>query len=141
MWAALWAARPSCGRTATLYSEAWQAAAFVWASAARQRRGARRRAHPESRRRLAAPAIGGLTNDQPVFAPEFLVAAIGDRSQPIAVRLKTATVWRSASVWRAPSTSGGMCISSAHRSTSATTGRNHSQAAAASVPALRVPRG
>ena len=78
----------------TLYSEAWQAAAFVWAAALLL--GARTDRTHAGRKVAAASvllAIGGLTKvTSLVFAPGFLVAAACDRSQPAAARMRTTIV-------------------------------------------------
>ncbi len=78
----------------TLYSEAWQAAVFVWAAALLL--GARTDRTYAGRKVAAASAllaIGGLTKvTSLVFAPGFLVAAACDRSQPAAARMRTTLV-------------------------------------------------
>jgi hypothetical protein len=78
----------------TLYSEAWQAAAFIWAAAfLLDARGSR--AHPGTKVATASVllALGGLTKvTSLVFAPGFLVAAACDRSQPAAARIWTTIV-------------------------------------------------
>jgi hypothetical protein len=78
----------------TLYSEAWQAAAFVWAAALLlDARTARTHASAKVGAASLLLAIGGLTKvTSLVFAPGFLVAAACDRSLPIAVRARTVIV-------------------------------------------------
>ncbi len=76
----------------TFYSEAWQAAAFVWAAALLldARRGASRAA---VRVVIAAALLGvaGLTKvTSLVFAPGFVIAALCDRSQPWRTRMQVA---------------------------------------------------
>jgi 4-amino-4-deoxy-L-arabinose transferase-like glycosyltransferase len=76
----------------TLYSEAWQAAAFVWAAAllleARADGGGART------RVIAAGvllAVAGLTKvTSLIFAPAFVLAALADESRPVRQRLNVA---------------------------------------------------
>ncbi len=87
------AAPPCCGLYgATLYSEALQAAAFVWAAAflLEARRGA---ANPRARVIIAALLIvvaGLIKVTALVFAPAFVVAALWDRSLPVPTRRNVA---------------------------------------------------
>ncbi|HEX6216073.1 MAG TPA: hypothetical protein VFZ38_14670 [Vicinamibacterales bacterium] len=78
---------------ATLYTEAWQAAAMIWAAALLLE--ARSTAHARSRVVLAAVllAVMGLTKvTSLVFAPAFVIAALADVSRPQRERLQVAGV-------------------------------------------------
>ena len=75
----------------TLYTEAWQAAAMIWAAALLLE--ARTAAHARSRVVLAAVllAVMGLTKvTSLVFAPAFVIAALVDVSRPQRERLQVA---------------------------------------------------
>lgn len=77
----------------TLYGEAWQAAAFVWAAALLlDARAGARQARFEVIAAAVLLAIAGLTKvTSLVFAPGFVVAALVDRSAPMRRRLDAAT--------------------------------------------------
>ncbi len=76
----------------TFYSEAWQAAAFVWAAALLL--DARRRTSRAAVNVVAAAAlicVAGLTKvTSLVFAPGFVIAALRDRSLPWRTRIQVA---------------------------------------------------
>jgi hypothetical protein len=78
----------------TLYSEAWQAAAFVWAAAllleARHGRGS---ARPRVILAAICLAVAGLVKVTGlVFAPAFVLAVLLERRSPLAGRRETAVV-------------------------------------------------
>ncbi len=76
----------------TFYSEAWQAAAFVWAAALLL--DARRDDSSRTAKVVIAAAllgVAGLTKATSlVFAPGFVIAALCDRSQPFRTRIQIA---------------------------------------------------
>ncbi len=77
----------------TFYTEAWQAAAMIWAAALLLE--ARAMAQPRGRVVLAAVllAVMGLTKvTSLVFAPAYVIAALMERSRPQAERLRVAAI-------------------------------------------------
>lgn len=76
----------------SFYSEAWQAAAFIWAAALLLEA---RQGSPRARTLVIAASlllvIGGLTKVTAlIFAPAFVLAALCDRSQSLRTRIEVA---------------------------------------------------
>jgi hypothetical protein len=76
----------------TLYSEAWQAAAFVWAAALLlEARGGGAGARLRVIGAAALLAVAGLTKvTSLIFAPAFVLAALTDASRPMRQRIEVA---------------------------------------------------